>query len=162
MKLFHKMRPACAAWRWAPLFLLLVSPMALADDAVPPCFGPDNYATQVALSALVNAGRVADASAFYRSDGAPYGLETGLLDAERIGRISGPALARTDLFRQIAKITVHTRAGAVFSMITISETTHAECSMAAPTVVLVSPEYAVLQLGTSAAAQATGGVSKPR
>ncbi|QID19346.1 hypothetical protein G3580_18025 [Nitrogeniibacter mangrovi] len=136
-------------WRWLPVGLLAAFQVAWAGETIPPCFGPDNYATQAALAALVNTGRVTDASAFYRDDETPYGLKTELLDAERIGRHAGPGLAETDVYRQIQKIVVHTRSGTAFSMITISETSRAECAMAAPTVVLLSPQYAALQVGTS-------------
>ena len=80
---------------------MAVTHIAWSQEAAPPCYGPESYATQVALSELVNSGRAADASAFYRKDDQPFDLRTQLLDAERVGRYAGPGLAETDLYRQI-------------------------------------------------------------
>lgn len=131
---------------------LAASAAATAADTAPPCYGPENHATQSALVELVNAGHVPDASAIYRDDNTPYHLKTTLLDAQQIGTLSGPGLPKVEVYRQIQKIELSTRAGNPFTLLTISETSVAECSLSSPTVVLLSPAYAVLRLGTSALA----------
>jgi len=130
--------------------LLAFAQLALADDSVaPPCYGPENYATQSALVDLVNSGRVADAASIYRDDKTPYGLTTALLDAEPVGRFSGPGLPESTVVRQIQKIEVKTRGGDAFVLLTISEVSAAECALSAPTVLLMQPEYVVLRVGES-------------
>lgn len=122
---------------------------ALAEDGPPPCFGPENYATQVALSELVNAHRVEGASAFYTDTMTPYGLTTRLIDAKPVGMASGPGMPATTVYRQIQVIEVRTRQAKAFELLTISEVSAAECSLAAPTVILMHPDYAVLRVGAS-------------
>jgi len=125
---------------------------AFAEDGPPACFGPENYATQVALSELVNANRVEGASAFYKDTMTPYGLKTRLIDAKPVGMLSGPGMPATTVYRQIQVIEVRTGQAKEFELLTISEVSVAECSLAAPTVILMHPDYAVLRVGTSVVA----------
>lgn len=129
------------------LALLSLSIHAFAGDAVPPCFGPENYSTQVALTELVNSGRVADSAAFYSSASTPIGLKTRLLDSKSLGVLSDVGMSGVKVFRQIQAIEARTLKGVVFELLTISEVSDVECSLAAPTVVLMRPEYAVLRIG---------------
>ncbi|MCZ4305480.1 hypothetical protein O4G98_12120 [Zoogloeaceae bacterium G21618-S1] len=122
---------------------------ASATEEAPPCYGPENYATQIALVELVNTRRVADATSIYRDRTTPYHLRTTLLDSQRIGRFSGPGMPETDVYRQIQKIEVRTRSGDAFILLTISEVSVLECSLSAPTVVMMQPEYVVLRVGGS-------------
>lgn len=130
--------------------LAAVSGITSAADTAPPCYGPENHATQIALVELVNAGHVADASALYHDDNTPYHLKTTLLDAQPIGAQSGMGLSAVAVYRQIQKIELSTRSGTPYTLLTISETSFAECSLSSPTVVILSPTYALLRLGTSA------------
>ncbi|WP_227817575.1 hypothetical protein [Nitrogeniibacter aestuarii] len=132
---------------------LMCASVASAQDAAtanaPPCYGPDNYATQAALTALVNSNNVADATDLYHDDTVPYGLSTTLLDAAPIGPMPGAGGEGVTVFRQVQKIQVATRDNTVFELLTISEVSSVECSLTAPTVVLMVPGYNVLSVGDS-------------
>jgi hypothetical protein len=120
-----------------------------APGRTPPCYSNENYATQMALTAMVDAGLIKDPASIYHDKAPyhPYFLKTVLLDSEKVGRYSAAGYPATDVYRQIQKMTVRTRENQAFEVMTISEASFAECSMSAPLVMVLSPEMQVLDKG---------------
>lgn len=118
------------------------------SEKMPLCYGPDKWATQVALGHMVDAGLIRDSSSIYRGD-TPYSLTTALLDSYKVGVFSGPEFPRSDVYRQIEKFTVKTKEGQLYEVMTITEATFVECSMAHLATVVLTPEFRVLQTGKS-------------
>lgn len=115
----------------------------------PPCYGTENFATQSALTAMVNAGLIQDFASIYRDEKAPYFLKTALLDSVKLGKYSGKNFPPTDIYRQIQKITVRTKEGQLYEVITVSEASFVECSLSEPAVVVISPVFRALGGGAS-------------
>jgi hypothetical protein len=127
---------------------LPVSTMAQPSEKAPPCYGTERWATQTALVAMVNAGMIKDFASIYR-DQQPYHLKTTLLESRPIGTVAITGYPPVTVHRQIQRMEVATKDGQHFEVLTISEATKLECSMSGVTVIILSPEYKVLNTGTS-------------
>jgi hypothetical protein len=124
--------------------------LAQAKGKAPPCYGEENSATQSALVEMVNAGLIKDFASIYIAEKKPYHLKTDLLSSTKIGKYSAKDFPPSDVHRQIQKFEVNTKEGQSFEVLTISEATFVECSMSSPTIIVISPEFRVLNVGTSA------------
>lgn len=128
---------------------LNVSALAHSTDKVPPCYGNENYATQSALTEMVNAGLIPSSASIYRDEKHAYSLKTALLDSEKIGKYSGPGFPTTDVYRLTQKISVRTKENKAFDVITISEASFAECSLSEPVIIVIYPDLQTLSAGKS-------------
>ncbi len=115
----------------------------------PPCYGNENFATQSALTTMVNAGLIPNFASIYRDEKNPYFLKTTLLDSEKVGKYLAKDFPESDVYKQIQKVTVHTKEGKSFEVLTVSETSFVECSLSEPAVMVISPEFHILSSGTS-------------
>ena len=114
----------------------------------PACHGTASYPTQAALTMMVNEKLVPDMSSIYRETNKPYSLKTVLLDSKKIGRYGGSKdYPESDVYRQIQKISVGTKEGPSFEVITVSEVSFVECSLTGPAIVVVAPAFRVLSPG---------------
>jgi len=131
------------------LSILNVSVFAQSVGKVPPCYGNENYATQTTLTGMVNAGLIPNSESIYRDEKHAYSLKTTLLDSEKVGKYSGPGFPVSDVYRLTQKISVRTKEGKTFDVITISEASFAECSLSDPVIIVIYPELQTLSAGKS-------------
>ncbi len=138
---------------WIGLALLtgaLAAPvLGKTTEKQPACYGNDNFATQSALTQMVNTGLIKDFSAIYKDERNPYELKTTLLESQNIGKYSSAAIPEIDIYKQIQKINLRLKDGKAFEILTISEASFAECSLTEPTVILISPTIQILNAGKS-------------
>ena len=118
-------------------------------EKTPPCYGNENFATQSALTAMVNAGLIPNFASIYRDEKNPYFLKTTLLDSEKVGKYAAKDFPESDIYKQIQKVTVRTKEGKSFEVLTMSETSFVECSLSEPAIIVISPKFNVLSTGTS-------------
>ncbi|MBP6562551.1 MAG: hypothetical protein KA214_03645 [Neisseriaceae bacterium] len=110
--------------------------------ATPACYGESNWATQLTLSSMVANQYIVD------SAGVDFAkLKTTLLESTKVGKYQ--FAQEEDVYRQIQKVSMTTRDGRTFEVLTISEATFTECSMGSPRIILVAPEFKVLERGAS-------------
>ncbi|AKJ28336.1 hypothetical protein AAW51_1645 [Caldimonas brevitalea] len=102
----------------------------------------------MALDHMVDAGLIRDSASIYRGD-TPYFLKTELLDSQKVGVFSGLEFPTSEVYRQIEKFTVKTKEGQSYEVLTVTEVSFVECSMAHLATVLLAPEFRVLKTGTS-------------
>lgn len=135
------------------LFALLLLSLSLSVEAriwpwkpsAPSCDGVKNWATQLTLSSMVEHQLINDSTGVDLSK-----LKTTLLESVKVGKFQYEAGEDgVDVYRQIQKVAIITHDGREFEVLTISEVTQAECSMSPPRILLLAPEFKVLDEGTS-------------
>ncbi|AKJ30304.1 hypothetical protein [Caldimonas brevitalea] len=130
-------------------FGLLQNALAEPAEKIPPCYGPKRWATQIALDQMVEAGLIRDVASIYREGDTPYFLKTKLLESKKIGEYTSPGYPPESIYRQIQQFVVKTKEGQSYEVLTISEASPKECSMASLATVVLSPEFRILNTGKS-------------
>ena len=103
-------------------------------EKVPNCYGNENWATQSALTSMVNAGLI-------KNSDSEETVKTELLRSEKVGYFKYEKKGKEyPLYSLTQKITLQTKEGNKFEAITFSQATEVECSMSGVDVVVTYPE----------------------
>lgn len=130
-----------------PCSLLLIVSLAKGEEnTIPPCYGPANWSATLAVSEMRDQGILKKSDSVLKNSSE---IKTSLLEGKKIGVVSDPAYKNSNLYRQIQKIELKNNEGKSFELITISESSDLECSMSSPSIILISPEFKVLNQGDS-------------
>jgi hypothetical protein len=102
------------------------------------CYDKDRWATQITLTTMKNE-ELLDLSNI-------SSIKTDLLQLQKVGSILS---TKEIIYRQIQSIDIETVTKQSFKLLTISDVSDEECSMNAPTIILIYPKLKVLKFGNS-------------
>jgi hypothetical protein len=127
-------------------------------EDVPPCYDFERVAVQGTLSAIKIAGY--DVDIFDANNVLYYPAHTRLIEATVIGQYSDKFSPPEDIYRQTMVFDYKTKNGTTYEVLSITETSHDECSIGSIAAIFLKPEIKVIYVNNDSILNSTSNLLK--
>lgn len=121
------------------VFCAAICSLSAGERRLPNCAGENNWATNVALTEMKNAGLIAGFDKLKN-------VTTTLVEQKTIGAYPDGGGGNIVIYRSVQHIDIQTDDNKTIKALTVSDISDEECSMNSPTIIVIYPQTRVLYI----------------